>query len=168
MNHPTAPIIGVAGLSNSGKTTLIARLIPELQRAGLRVGTMKHHRGRLDLDTPGKDTWLHRRAGAAGTVISSPGLIGLIREVDGDPDPQELAELLHGMDLILAEGYKRARIPKIEVHRADLGEPPVCLNDPFLMALITTVRAPWDGPRFDPDDVSGLARFLIRRLQLTP
>jgi molybdopterin-guanine dinucleotide biosynthesis protein MobB len=119
------------------------------------------------MDVPGKDTWRHRRAGAVGTLISSPGTVNLTRDLVGDPSPQELAYLLPGMDLILAEGYKRAEIPKIEVYREEVARKPVCLDDPFLLALVTTSRTPWEGPRFDPDDTAGLARFLIRRFDLT-
>jgi len=167
MSRRKSTLLGIAGLSGSGKTTLVVSLIPELRSVGLRVGTLKHHRGEVELDTPGKDTWRHRRAGAAGTVISTPGTVGLIRDVDFDTGPRELAGLLPGMDIILAEGFKRAEIPKIEVYRPDLADTPVCLCDPLLLALVTTAQTEWTGPRFDPDDVPSLARFIIRRFALT-
>ncbi|MFP4036804.1 MAG: molybdopterin-guanine dinucleotide biosynthesis protein B, partial [Desulfobacteraceae bacterium] len=80
--HP--PVVSVAGFSGAGKTRLIAQLIPVLRSLGLSVGTIKHHRHSFDMDTPGKDSWVHRKAGAAGTVLSSPTAIGLIRNVEHD------------------------------------------------------------------------------------
>ncbi|MCF8061090.1 MAG: molybdopterin-guanine dinucleotide biosynthesis protein B [Deltaproteobacteria bacterium] len=163
------PIVAVVGLSDSGKTTLMVDLIPEMRRHGLRVGTIKHHPHDLDVELPGKDTWKHRRAGADGTVLSTPSTIAVIRSAGRDHSPAELAGLLADMDIVLAEGYKNAEVPKVEVHRADLGRPPLCLDDPFLLALVTEADVPLSPvPRFHPRDASGLARFLLRRLGLRP
>lgn len=163
------PIVAVVGLSDSGKTTLVVDLIPELRRLGLRVGTIKHHPHDIDVDLPGKDTWKHRRAGAEGAILSTPSNIAVIRNADHDHSPVELAGYLSDMDILLAEGYKNARLPKIEVHRAELGRSPCCLEDPFLLALVAEADVPGSAvPRFHPGDAHGLARFLLRRLELRP
>jgi molybdopterin-guanine dinucleotide biosynthesis protein B len=163
------PVVAVVGFSDSGKTSLMVDLIPEMRSRGLRVGTIKHHAHELEVDLPGKDTWKHRRAGADGTILSTPSHIAVIRNADHDHSPLELAGYLSDMDLLLAEGYKNARLPKIEVHRADLGRPPRCLDDPFLLALVTEADLPGSAvPRFHPGDAPGLARFLLRRLGLRP
>jgi len=169
MHTPSIPLVSIVGLSRSGKTTLLTGLIPELRRAGLRVGTIKHHgHAPDDMDTPGKDTWQHRRAGAACTILSSPTQIGVIRDVDHDSSPQELLAWMEDMDLVLAEGFKRSSTPKIEVYRSEIAEGPVCLHDPLLLALVTEAEISWDGPRFSPTDFAGLARFLLRRFHLAP
>ncbi len=160
------PVVSVAGFSGAGKTTLIARLIPALKAMGLVVGTVKHHEHSFDMDTPGKDSWVHRRAGAAGTIISSPAAIGLIRDVDYDHDPRELALMLPGVALVLAEGYKNAPIPKMEVFRAAVSERPFCPGDRRLIAMITDDPVDWSGPVFSPGDTRGLAEFLVRRFGL--
>ncbi len=169
VERPLPPVVAVVGLSESGKTTLLTALIPEIGRYGLRVGTIKHHPHDVEMDAPGKDTWRHRRAGASGTVLSTPSAIGLIRSADHDHTPEELAGFLADMDIVLAEGYKGAEVPKIEVHRPDLSARPLCLNDPYLLALVTPEAIPASSiPRFDPGDTAGLAGFLVFHFKLRP
>jgi len=157
------PVVTIVGLSDTGKTTLITGLIQELGKSGFKVGTMKHHLGRFEMDKPGKDTWLHRQAGAAGTIISSPSRIGMVRDADRDLSPQELAGLLPDMDIILAEGYKNSTSYKIEVFRPERAPRPICLEDPMLLAVVTEADVPWKGARFQPGDLEGIAAFLIER-----
>jgi molybdopterin-guanine dinucleotide biosynthesis protein B len=159
-------VVSVAGFSGAGKTRLIAQLIPVLRSLGLSVGTIKHHRHSFDMDTPGKDSWVHRKAGAAGTVLSSPTAIGLIRNVEHDHDPHELALLLPDVDLIVAEGYKNAAIPKVEVFRAAVSERPCCTGDPQLIALVSDGPVGWAGPVFSPEDIPGIAAFLVSHFRL--
>ena len=169
MERALPPIVAVVGLSDSGKTTLVIDLIPELRRLGLRVGTIKHHPHDIDVDLPGKDTWKHRRAGADGTILSTPSTVAVVRKAEHDHSPLELAGYLYDMDIVLAEGYKDARLPKIEVHRADLDRSPCCLEDPFLLALVSEADVPGSAvPRFPPGDAPALARFLLRRLGVRP
>ncbi len=164
---PLPPVVAVVGRSDSGKTTLLVGLIREIRRYGLRVGTIKHHPHDVEMDTPGKDTWRHRRAGASATVLSTPTAVGVIRSADHDHEPNELLRFLSDMDIVLAEGYKGAPLSKIEVHRPGHSARPLCLSDPHLLALVTPVALPEAGvPCFDPEDVAGLARFLVSRFSL--
>jgi molybdopterin-guanine dinucleotide biosynthesis protein B len=164
----STPILSVVGFSGSGKTTYIERLIPVLVSLGLKVGVIKHHSHDFEMDMPGKDTWRHRKAGAAVTVISSPARIGMVMEVDHDHSPEELALLMKGVDLILTEGYKRGPFPKIEIFRPEATEnqTPFCLDDPELLAVVTRERLSLPVPVFDFEDLEGVAGLIVRKLGL--
>ena len=125
-------IIGFAGWSGAGKTTLIVKLIPELNRRGLSVSTVKHAHHNFDLDQPGKDSYEHRAAGAEEVLVASANRVALMRELRGAPEPSlaELLRLLKPVDLVLVEGFKRDPYPKIEIFRAANGKPPMYPNDP--------------------------------------
>jgi molybdopterin-guanine dinucleotide biosynthesis protein B len=163
------PIVSIVGSSGTGKTTLIEKLIPELTKRGYRVGTIKHNVHAFEIDQPGKDSWRHKKAGASGTVISSPNRIGLVMDVAYDYDPEELATLLTGMDIILTEGYKSHNMPKLEVFRGDCQKTePLCKDDDRLLALICDSPAEFGVPRFSTDDIQELADFLISHFRLVP
>lgn len=155
------PIFPVVGRSGAGKTTLMEKLIPELKQRGLRIGTVKHDVHGFEMDKPGKDTWRHKEAGAVTTLISSPYQIGMVTDVDHDHDLDELAPLLMDVDLILAEGYKRSKKPKIEVFRPEVHQEPLCRADDNLIALVSDVALDLGVPRFSLNDTSGLAEFLL-------
>jgi molybdopterin-guanine dinucleotide biosynthesis protein B len=132
-------VLGIAGWSGSGKTTLLVRLIPLLVQRGLRVTTIKHAHHDFDIDTPGKDSYEHRKAGASEVLISSARRWVQMHEVENGCEAG-LAELLHRAspcDLVLVEGYKRDHLPKIEVFRPRLGKPPLYLHDPRILAVAT-------------------------------
>ncbi|MFO8111196.1 MAG: molybdopterin-guanine dinucleotide biosynthesis protein B [Desulfosalsimonadaceae bacterium] len=154
----------IAGFSNSGKTTLLEKLIREMTRRGLHVGTIKHDVHGFEMDRKGKDTWRHKQAGASTTIISSPRQIGMVKDVDHDHDPLELAALMPDIDLILLEGYKSADIPKIEIFRSAVSRKLFCTDDPKLMAVITDSSHDVDVPCFGHEDISDIADFLIRKL----
>ncbi len=132
-------VIGFAGWSGAGKTTLIVKLIPELNRRGFSVSTIKHAHHNFDLDQPGKDLYEHRAAGAQEVMIASANRVALMRELRGAPEPSlgELLRLLKAVDLVLVEGFKRDPLPKIEVFRAANGKPPLYPDDPDIVALIS-------------------------------
>lgn len=113
------PIIAIVGKSNSGKTTLIEKLLNIFTRQGLKIATIKHDAHSIDIDTPGKDTWRHREAGATSVVISSDTLLFLTQKLEYPISLEQIAETYFrsGYDLIIAEGFKQANVPKIEVHR---------------------------------------------------
>jgi len=135
-------LIGFAGWSGAGKTTLIVRLIPELNRRGLSVSTIKHAHHAFDLDQPGKDSYEHRAAGAEEVLVASANRVALMRELRGKPEPSlaELLRLLKPVDLVLIEGFKRDPYPKIEIFRLANMKPPMYPNDPNIVALISDLE----------------------------
>lgn len=165
-DNKTAPIISVVGTSNSGKTTLLEKLIPEFTRRGLKVGTVKHHKNTFEMDRRGKDSWRHKQAGAAVTILSSPFHIGMVMDVDHDHTPDELKQFLSGVDIILIEGYKNCDKPKLEVFRSEIHNHPILKDDKNLLALISDTPFDIDCPRFSTDDAKGIADFLIRHFEL--
>jgi len=120
-------IMGLAGWSGAGKTTLLVKIIPLLTAHGLRVSTIKHAHHDFDIDKPGKDSWMHRQAGATEVLVASGRRWALMHELRGEPEPALPALLgeLTAVDLVLIEGYKSSPCPKLEVHRPSLGKPPI-------------------------------------------
>ena len=162
----TPPIISFVGHSGSGKTTFIEKLIPLLVAAGMKVAVIKHDVHGFEMDKPGKDTWRHKKAGAAATMISSPQRIGLVMDADHDHQPHELAFMFGFADLILTEGFKREAYPKLEIFRPEAtGDPvPLCRDDPQLLAIVSDSDPAGKTPLFRLDDVRGVADFLVRYL----
>ena len=160
------PVVSIVGNSGSVKTTFIEKLIPELTRAGLKVGTVKHDVHGFEMDKPGKDSWRHKKAGAATSMIASPKQIGIVMDVDYDHSPDELVVLFSGMDIVLAEGYKRGNKPKLEIFRPEVEAKPLCLEDPHLIAMITDTEVGTTTPTFATSDARGVATFLIDHFKL--
>ncbi len=157
-------IIGFAGWSGAGKTTLIVKLIPELNRRGFSVSTIKHAHHNFDLDQPGKDSYEHRAAGAEEVLVASANRVALIRELRRAPEPSlaELLRLLKPVDLALIEGFKRDPYPKIEIFRAANGKPPLYLDDPHIVALISDSAEPAGHlPHASIDDVAAAAALVL-------
>jgi len=144
-------VIGLAGWSGAGKTTLIARLIPELNRRGYSISTIKHAHHRFDVDYPGKDSYVHRTAGAREVLVASGERFALMHELRGAPEPdlRHLLSLLSPVDIVLVEGYKPEPLVKIEVHRAENGKNFIYPDDPTIVAVATD----------RPEDVVGLPTF---------
>ncbi len=157
--------IGLAGWSGAGKTTLIARLVPELIARGLTVSTIKHAHHAFDVDKPGKDSWVHREAGATEVLVASDARFALMHELRGAPEPT-LAELLGKLapvDLVIVEGFKRDPHPKIEVWRAENAKPFLHPDDPAIRAVAADTRP--DGlplPLIDLNDVAAVADAVVR------
>jgi molybdopterin-guanine dinucleotide biosynthesis protein B len=165
-DDPLPPLVIFVGKSNSGKTTLVEKLLPELSRLGLAVGTIKHDVHGFDIDIPGKDSWRHRQAGAKRTLISSPTRLALIRDTDHHHRLDELVVYFRGLDLILVEGYKRETKPKVEVFRPELHSEPLCQDDENLIALVCDTPIDLGVPRFGPDEAARLAFFLKKHFCL--
>jgi len=156
-------VIGFAGWSGAGKTTLLRRVIPVLVGQGLRVSTLKHAHHGFEIDQPGKDSWEHRNAGATEVLIGSANRWALMHELRGAPEPalDELLARLSPVDLVLIEGFKRDRQPKIEVHRVANGKPLLHPEDPSIVAIATDAEAPAGLPCVHLDDAAGVAGFVL-------
>lgn len=161
-------LISVVGFSGAGKTTLLEKLIHELASRGYRVGTIKHDVHGFEMDIPGKDSWRHKHAGAATTLISAPRQIGMVMDVDHDHHPDELKRFFSNVDIVFTEGYKQGDKPKLEVFRHQVRDEPLCKNDDHLIALISDTWVDLGVPHFSLNDVKGLADFLISRFNLAP
>lgn len=133
----TMRVIGLAGWSGSGKTTLMAKLLPALIRRGLKVSTIKHAHHHFDLDKPGKDSFIHREAGASEVFISSANRWALMHELRGEPELHlhEIIGKITPVDLVIVEGFKREAHPKIEIHRAEVGKPLLQPDDAWIVAI---------------------------------
>jgi molybdopterin-guanine dinucleotide biosynthesis protein B len=156
-------IIGFVGWSGAGKTTLIRSVIARLVGQGLRVATVKHAHHAFDIDQPGKDSWEHRKAGAAEVLVVSDTRWALMHELNGAAEPSlpELLAKLAPADIVLVEGFKRSAIPKLEVYRAANGKPPLHPEDPRIIAVAADVAFPDAGrPVLPLDDVAGITDFI--------
>jgi len=153
------PIVSIVGKSESGKTTLIEKLIRELKSRGYRVATIKHSPQESDFDEPGKDSWRHIQAGSDATAVSSPDKVVLIKPVAQEATVDEVASLLgEDYDIILAEGFKQGSAPKIEVHRKGGGTLIEELKK--LIAIVTDEPLESRARQFSPEDTGALADLL--------
>lgn len=155
-------IIGIAGYSNSGKTTLIERLIPLLVRHGLRIGTVKHHGESSPFDTPGKDTYRHRQAGALITVGISPVEMAVFENVTKEePLIETISRYMHDIDICIVEGFKSENIPKIEIVTGGNDMPPRYTHDRWVIAVISKEQLSCPMPLFSPDNPGAIADFIV-------
>ncbi len=160
--------MGLAGWSGSGKTTLITKLIPVLAGRGLRVATLKHAHHAFDTDHPGKDSYEHRKAGASEVIVSSAQRWVQIHELNGEGEAS-LAALLKRVspcDLVLVEGFKREKHPKLEVFRQAVGLPPMHAEDPSIVAIAGDRPFPQAKvPVLDLDDIGRIADIIVEKAE---
>lgn len=164
MSNLNVPVISVVGWSNSGKTTILEKLVAELKTRGVKVGVIKHHHGPFEIDRPGKDTWRLFQAGADCTAIAGSGKVGLVIRSDGEMPPGDIAALMPGVDLVITEGYKGGTYPQIEVRRSGhyRGEPASRAGQ--LVAVIGDTALGEEGlPCFSSNDITGAASFIIEQ-----
>jgi len=156
-------IIGLAGWSGSGKTTLVTSVIPVLVRRGLKVATVKHAHHDFDTDRPGKDSWLHRQAGASEVAIVSSRRWAIVHELGREPEPPlaDILQKLSPVDLVIVEGFKRHAHPKLEVFRAVVGKPLLHPADDCIVAIATDAPLPQaQVPVLMLGDIEGIADVL--------
>jgi molybdopterin-guanine dinucleotide biosynthesis protein B len=162
------PIVSIVGKSDSGKTTLIEKLLPELIRRGYRIATVKHDVHGFEVDREGKDSWRHKQAGAHTVIISSEKKIALIRDIEKDLTLDELrGRLVQDVDLILSEGYKKDIQPKIEIFRKEKHKELLCTREDNLVAIVSDQPFDVGVPCFGLDDMRGLADFIEGRFLKT-
>ncbi|MDQ7782361.1 MAG: molybdopterin-guanine dinucleotide biosynthesis protein B [Desulfomonilaceae bacterium] len=159
------PILSIVGKSDSGKTTLLEKVVRELTDRGHRIATVKHDAHSFEIDHEGKDSWRHKRAGSRLTIISSPTKMALVADTDHDHRLDEIRDrYVWGVDLIITEGYKRETHPKIEVYRSELHRDLLCRADENLVAVAGDPSDPPEGiPVFDLNDVRPLCDFIEKR-----
>jgi len=165
MTKEGIPYLSFVGRSNTGKTTVIERLIPILCERGLKVAVIKHHPHDFDIDIPGKDTYRYKQAGATMSILASPGKVAVIEDTEKELTLEEIiTRYVRDVDLLLIEGFKKAKIPKIEVfQRKECADLPVCAGDINLIAIITDEIVKTSLPIFSRNDVQGIAEFIISR-----
>lgn len=157
------PIVSIISKKGTGKTTLIQKLIPELKSRGFKVGTVKHDTHGFDIDHEGKDTWKHKQAGAETVVISSPWKISIIKDVAEEKSLDYIVEqYFPDTDIVLTEGYKKAGKPQVEVFRSAKHKTPLYSKSEQnpLIAIMSDVPVDLDVPRFDINDIKGLADLI--------
>ncbi len=169
-HHKYQPkVFGIVGWKNSGKTTLIERLIREFGARGLSVSTIKHVHHAFDIDVPGKDSYRHREAGAQEVLVTSGGRWALMHELRGAPEPDlnKLVEHLSPCDLVLVEGFKCDTHPKIEVLRASGDEGRIADKDKTVCAIATDYPAlTGRHPYLSLSDAGAIADFITRHCNL--
>ncbi len=158
------PVVAFSGPSGVGKTRLLKALVAELARRGLRVGIVKHTGHDHPLDRRGKDTEVLRRAGAVAAAIEGPGGMAFFGPPTGSV--HALARLLPPVDLVLAEGWRREALPRVEVHRRRISAEFLCASDRRVFAVVTDEPPPRRVSTFGADEVGGLADLLCARFDL--
>jgi molybdopterin-guanine dinucleotide biosynthesis protein MobB len=161
-------LYGVTGWKNAGKTGLMERLVTEITARGYSVSTIKHAHHSFDVDHPGKDSHRHRVAGATEVLLASRNRFALMHEMRGEGEPalEALLQKLSPVDLVLVEGYKRDRHPKVEAFRAETGNAMIATDDPTIRAVASDVPLDLDRPVFDLDDTGGIADFILAEVGL--
>lgn len=161
-------IFGVTGWKNSGKTGLMERLITEFTARGLSVSSIKHAHHSFDIDYPGRDSYRHRDAGARQVLLASRNRWALMHELRDEDEPSlgDLLKQLSPVDLVLIEGYKRDRHPKIEAHRKETGQPLIAPEDETIVAVASDTSVTIDRPVLELNDTTSIANFIAQHLEL--
>ncbi len=161
-------IYGVTGWKNAGKTGLMERLVTEITGRGITVSTVKHAHHTFDVDHPGKDSHRHRVAGATEVLLASRNRFALMHELreEAEPTLDELLSKLMPVDLVLVEGYKRDRHPKVEAFRAETGNDLIAPGDPTIRAVASDTPLDLDRPVFELNDTKAIADFILSEVGL--
>jgi len=159
------PILAIVARSGTGKTTLLAKLIPLLNKAGLRIAVIKHSHHDVQIDQPGKDSFRMREAGAQQVMLASPHRCFWIAEGNGEDEPS-LVELLlrldtSCLDLVLLEGYRHESVAKLEVHRSDVSGDPLVFSDAQVIAVASDEPLAVSVPGLDLDDLGSICDFVL-------
>lgn len=156
------PVLCFVGTSNSGKTTLITKVISLLTQRGYNVSTVKHTHKEFEMDSEGKDSHKHRSAGAKTVVLASPAQFAVMSDTDHELTIEEVLErfINKNTDILIVEGFKKDRYPKIEVYRKGLSGDLRCINDPSIIALASDDSPDVSIPVFDINNAEGITGFI--------
>jgi molybdopterin-guanine dinucleotide biosynthesis protein B len=165
----TIPLFGIAGWKNSGKTTLVVRLIENFAGRGLQVAAVKHAHHAFDIDHEGRDSFRYKAAGASTVAVSSAKRFAIMTELRGRAEPtlDELVRHIESADIILVEGFKAGTHPKIELRRREAASgPPLAPDDPAILAIAADFELK-DAilPVFALDDIDAIASFILGRIR---
>ncbi len=168
-HYSNPPVLGFAAHSGTGKTTLLVKILPLLRATGIHVGMIKHAHHQFEIDTPGKDSYELRKAGAEQMLVASDQRWALMHDYD-QPEEPRLEELLRilprdQLDLILVEGFHKAPFPKIELHRPATGKPLLFPGDPFILAVASDAPVTTSLPVLDINSPQEITAFIIAYLQ---
>lgn len=163
------PLLGIAAYSGTGKTTLLKKLIPQLNARGIRIALIKHTHHDMDVDTPGKDSYELRKAGAEQTLVASDKRWALMTETP-EQEPLDLQFLASKIDpercdLILVEGFKHEAIPKVALYRASVGKPFAGIIDEHVLVLASDGDVGCDIPQLDINKTEQIADFIEQWLK---
>lgn len=158
-------VVSIVGHSGSGKTTLVEKLIHELSGRGLRVATIKHAHHKVVLDTPGKDSYRYKEAGAVMSMLVTTNELQVVADATEGREPEQLAQRFLGeADLVLAEGFSLCATPKIEVLRRECAKPPRCAVEDGLIAIVTDMDEIYPQlPHFGLEDIAAISQFILDR-----
>ncbi len=172
MSSQTTPAVSFIARSNTGKTTLLEKLITILKGRGYKVGVFKHDAHKFEIDHPGKDSHRLTLAGAETMLISSANKLAMVKQQPTPPVEQLLEKYFSDVDLVLVEGFKRSSLPKIELYRAGHSDSQmICRgenHDPSLLAVATDTELQLDVPQLDLNDPFQIADFLVAEMKLNP
>lgn len=158
-------VVSIVGRKKSGKTTFLKELISEFVKRGYRVGTVKHDVHGFEIDVPGKDTWIHREAGASTVAISSSERFALIKEVDSEITLEEVfSKFFDAVDIVFTEGFKREKYPKVEIMRKDVSLKPLSDKD-SLLAVVSDEPVDFSVPCFGFEEVSEVADLIEKKMK---
>jgi len=141
---------------------LIEKLVPELKRRGHRIGVIKHAHHGFTMDHKGKDSWRHKEAGADTVIVAAPDGLAVMK-TSGCDSLDKLTPFLTDVDLVITEGFKTGRYPKIEIVRAARTRQPLCRDDETLVALVTDTDLDLGVARFNLEDIPALADLIEHR-----
>jgi molybdopterin-guanine dinucleotide biosynthesis protein B len=166
MNGMSTPVVSIVGKSNSGKTTLLVKIVQRLTRKGYRIGTIKHDAHSFEMDYPGKDSYRHFHSGSNATLILSPEKLAFIKRLT-KPMPLNtvIKRFFYDVDLLITEGFKKEDKPKIEIVRSKISQAPLCApKGNNLIALVTNISIKgYPQPQFKLNDVKRITEFIERR-----
>lgn len=159
------PVFGITGWKNSGKTTLVTRLVSELTARGYRVSTIKHAHHKFDIDRQGADSYRHREAGASEVALVSGHRWVLMHELRNEAEPtlEDVLKRMSPCDIVIIEGYKKEAHPKIEARRVEGRKSEhLAPDDPMIVGIAADHETETGQlPAFHIDAITDMADFVI-------